>query len=190
MAGSIAEYLKRTGLRLSEDAFLTIVEESIDRVVGSGAEDSDLPPDERKRLEEGGFSFRRGAHTSDDPIARGAAEFAALMGSALSVNQVAKRLGVNATRVRQRISERSVYGVKRDGEWFVPRFQFGRRALIPGIGRVISALDPHLHPVAVHRWFTSPQSDIGTDDAEPMSPLEWLRTGGDPEELVPLASDL
>ena len=187
---SIAEYLKRTGLRLSEDAFLALVQESIERVVGCGAEASDLPPDERKRLEEGGFSFREEEGAGDDPIARGAAEFAALLGSALSVNDVAKRLGVNATRVRQRLSNRTLYGIKRDGEWFVPRFQFGRRATIPGIGPVVAAMDPHLHPVAVLRWFTQPHSDLGEEEGACVSPLDWLRSGGNPEELARLASDL
>lgn len=115
------------------------------------------------------------------------------MASALTAAQAAKRLGVNASRIRQRLAgpRRTLYGIKRDGEWRLSRFQFVRKGLLPGIGDVVAALDPKLHPVVVWRWFTTPNPDLlreGQD--EPLSPLDWLRAGGDPDEVSTLAEDL
>ncbi len=195
MGSLLAEYLKSAGIRLREDDFLALVHESLERVVGSAktAEASELPPKERKRLERGGFRFERAEAERDDPVVRGATEFAALMASALTVAQAAKRLGVNAARIRQRLAgpRRTLYGIKRDGEWWLPRFQFARKGLLPGIGDVVAALDPKLHPVAVWRWFTMPNPDLLRDgDDEPLAPLDWLRAGGDPDEVSVLAEDL
>jgi len=195
MGSLLAEYLKGAGIRLQEDEFLALVHESLERVVGSAktTDASQLPPEERKRLEQGGFRFERPEADRDDPVVRGATEFAALMGSALTVAQAAKRLGVNAARIRQRLSgpRRTLYGIKRDGEWWLPRFQFARRGLLSGIGDVVAALDPGLHPVAVSRWLTTPNPDLVWDgEDQPLSPLDWLRAGGDPEEVSALASHL
>ncbi len=106
--------------------------------------------------------------------------------------EVARLLGVDDSRVRQRLTKRSLYGIKLPDGWRLPAFQFdparpGR--LVPGIGRVLPRLDPALHPVAVYRWFTLPNVDLVLDDT-PVSPLDWLRSGGDPTEVAALAADL
>jgi hypothetical protein len=197
MPTELMRCLERAGIRLGEDAFLELVRESVERVVGSaliGTGALDLPAEERERLEKGGFTLDPEGETgADDPVARGAAEFAALLGSALSVVEAAQRLGVKAARIRQRLGglPRTLYGVKRDGEWWLPRFQFTRDGLLPGIAQVIEALDPELNPVAVWRWFTSPNPDLEVEEGDKAaSPLEWLRAGHAPAVLVALAADL
>jgi hypothetical protein len=197
MTTDLQRSLERAGIRIGEDAFLELVRESVERVVGSadlGGGALDLPPDERGRLEKGGFHFDREGETGhDDPVARGAAEFAALLGSALSVAEAAEHLGVQPARIRQRLGgpPRTLYGVKRDGEWWLPRFQFTRTGLLPGIAEVIEGLDPELNPVAVWRWFTSPNPDLEGDEGQrAVSPLEWLRAGHPPAVLVSLATGL
>jgi hypothetical protein len=162
--------------------FLTIVRKSIE-----------LPPEERTRLVDGGFRFGSPAVGPDDAVVRGAAELATLRGSALSVAEAATLLGVTAARIRQRLSDpqRTLYGIERDGEWLLPRFQFTDEGVIPGIAQVISALDPKLHPVAVLRWLRNENPDLVLSDSEaPLSPLAWLHAGGDPAEAAALAADL
>ncbi|MEE9281246.1 MAG: hypothetical protein V3V67_13830 [Myxococcota bacterium] len=195
MESTFKDYLDRRGIRLSEDAFVEVVRQAIERVLGSvqAMGQRGLPPDEQKRLEEGGFTFGAPELGPDHPVLRGAAEFAALLGSAWTVAEAARFLGVNDTRVRQRLTgpKRTLYGIKRDREWWLPRFQFAEHGLIAGIGDVIAALSTDMHPVSVWRWFTTPNPDLRSEDSEQLiSPLDWLRAGYDPEEAVSLAEML
>ena len=119
------------------------------------------------------------------PIAGLAAAHAELVSRWLAVAAVAKRLGVDTSRVRQRIYARSLYGFKHQSTWLVPAFQLRRRKLVPGLDAVLTALAPTLHPVAVSRWFTTPNADLVLGDAA-VSPIDWLAAGGSPE----LAQDL
>jgi hypothetical protein len=75
---------------------------------------------------------------------------------------VAKRLDVDTNRVRQRIYPRSLYAFTQRGVWLVPALQLERRTLVPGLDAVVAALSPMLHPVAVSRWFTTPNNTFGS----------------------------
>ena len=55
--------------------------------------------------------------------------------------------------------------------------------------RARAALPADLHPVAVYNWFTLPDPDL-TWQGEPLSPLDWLRSGGDPAPAAAIAADL
>ena len=126
-----------------------------------------------------------------EPLTETALEYARLLQSSLSVEQAAKLLGVNPSRVRQRLTghPRTLYGIKEGKAWRVPRFQFAGRKAVPGVAAVIGALPPDLHPVAVRRWLTTPHPDLRVDagEARPVAPLEWLRTGRAPEVVADLA---
>jgi hypothetical protein len=55
----------------------------------------------------------------------------------------------------------------------------------------LKRVDRSLHPVAVLNWFMLPNSDLFLDEeASPVSPRQWLLSGGDPEVLVHLAEEL
>lgn len=114
------------------------------------------------------------------PIAGLAVAHAELVAHSLPVAAVAKRLGVDTSRVRQRIYARSLYAFKHQGTWLVPAFQLRRRKLVPGLDAAVTALAPTLHPVAVSRWFTTPNADLVIGDAA-VSPIDWLAAGGSPE---------
>jgi hypothetical protein len=128
----------------------------------------------------------------ESPKLRGAAKNAALLASALSVQEAARRLGVDASRVRQRLAQRTLYGVRVDGAWRLPLFQFtdDLSAVVPGLGVIAPAL-ADLHPVSVANWLTLPHVDLvlGEDEMR-VSPRDWLLSGGDPQELLPLAQEL
>lgn len=187
--------LERVGLAVDPEGLQRLVLAAVRRLPPAprGREpERDLRPEERAALLRGGFSFDPLPPGADDPLARTVAEYAALLATAPPVPEVARLLGVDDSRVRQRLAKRSLYGVKLPDGWRLPAFQFdparpGR--LVPGIDRVLPRLDPALHPVGVYRWFTLPNTDLVIDNA-PVSPLDWLRSGGDPTEAATLAADL
>jgi hypothetical protein len=126
-------------------------------------------------------------------VLRGALEYAALRATALTTKEAAARLAVNDSRVRQRLAERALYGLKVDDEWRLPIFQFGAKGgLVPSIDRVLPHLDESLSAIAVLHWFASPNPDLASAETrgEPVSPLAWLKLGLDPGAVVELAEQL
>lgn len=144
---------------------------------------------EERRLRDGGLDPGPLAPEEAHPLHRTAAEYARLLHDSYSVERTAGLLGVNASRIRQRLTgtPRTLYGIKVGRGWRIPKFQFRGRRPVPGIERVVARLAPDLHPVAVYRWFTSPSPDLTLDDAS-TSPLDWLRVGNPPERVAELAA--
>jgi hypothetical protein len=123
------------------------------------------------------------------PIAGLAAAHAEVVSKSTTVSDLAKRLGVDTSRVRQRIYARSLYAFKHRGGWLIPSFQLEANGVIPGVEAVVSKLSPTLHPVAVSRWFTTPNSDLTLDD-EAVSPIAWLASGGPPAGVAASAGSI
>lgn len=154
---------------------------------------ADLTREEAKVLEQGGFALEDG-RGAEDPLAKTVAEYAALLKSSLSTGDAAKRLGVDPSRIRQRLTSDppTLYGVRIGTGWYIPEFQFDGDKMVQGIGEVVSRLDPELHPVAVYRWFTSPNPDLSMDEpnGRNLSPRDWLRLGLPVPPVADLASNL
>jgi len=138
---------------------------------------------EAEALKRGGFDLERRDYGANDPYLRGKAAYVALVAGGLSVTDAATILHVDESRVRQRLAKRTLYGVKLNGAWRLPTFQFHGDRLIPGLERVLPVLDPSLNPVAVYQWFASPDVDLAIDGA-PTSPRDWLLRGEDPDAVV------
>ena len=162
---------------------------------------SALTVQEVEALERGGLDLSPADPGTEDPLARTVTLYTALLQDSLSTAEAAARLGVDSSRVRQRLNAKpaTLFGIRlSDGSWRIPRFQFEGDRLLPGLGEVIASLDPDLHPVAVYRWFTSPHVDLLVDDAnapveligQRLSPRDWLRHGLGPRRLAELASHL
>lgn len=121
-----------------------------------------------------------------------------LLGDSLGVTEAATALGVNPSRVRQRLEARTLYGIKDGRSWRLPRFQFGghRRVLkgtVPNIGEVLVRVPRDMSPLAVNQWFVTPNPDLHDrrdDEERPMTPLEWLNQGYSPETAAHLAAQL
>ncbi|HEX9699174.1 MAG TPA: hypothetical protein VGD06_06905, partial [Acidobacteriota bacterium] len=122
----------------------------------------------------------------------GVADYAALLKTALSTREAADRLGVNPSRVRQRLGEGTLYGIRFGSEWRLPLFQFADGGLLPGFEEVIARVDrEEVHPVALYRWFTSPSSELYADDLEiELSPRQWLAGGRPGAPVARIASQL
>ena len=101
----------------------------------------------------------------------------------------AELLGVDRTRVSQRVTERSIYSFVVGDTRHFPTWQFDANRTIAGLKAVLGTLDGSLHPVVVSRWFTSPSLELVVDD-QPVSPRDWLATGGPPDVVAALAAYL
>jgi uncharacterized protein len=126
----------------------------------------------------------------NDPLIKSQAQYMALLEDGLSAADVAKLLRVDVSRVRQRLRERSLFGIEYEGSWRLPRFQFERRLAIPGLAQVLKSLPLDLFPLDVVDWFVLPDPDLQLDsDAAPLSPREWLLSGRPIEAVITLARD-
>jgi excisionase family DNA binding protein len=189
--GSVHELLTRHGIRVSEEEIARAMEVVL---VESGFQRPYPDPrralerDEAERLERGGFGLDRLAFGLEDPIARTAFEYAVLRATALTTSEAAERLGVDESRVRQRLRNRALYGLKTGVEWRLPAFQFARAGLVPGIDRVFPRLPKSLSPVAVRRWFHTPSLDLEETEEQgrALTPLQWLLAGNDPDVVAQL----
>ncbi len=126
------------------------------------------------------------------PRLKVAAAHAVLRGTAVPLAQAAARLGVEPSRLRQRIAEGSLLGVRlADGRsWGIPAFQLTPDAELPGLRQVMRAAAPGLSAVAIDAFFNTPNVDLVDDAGAPTSPVDWLRAGGDPEPVARLAADI
>jgi hypothetical protein len=123
-----------------------------------------------------------------DPLMRSIADYMALLETSLTTADAARYLKVDVSRVRQRLRERSLYGIEYDGERRLPRFQFERKQVLPGLREVISALPEGLNPLDVAEWFLSPNPDLELEKQDaPGSPRDWLLKGGNVAAVVKLA---
>lgn len=159
---------------------------------GLGVDDPQrhLSQHEQHALAAVGFDLEQ-EPSSAAPIAlmQAAAKFAALRATALSVRQAADRLGLDTSSIRRRLGDRTLYGIKADGRWLLPAFQFEGDALVPHAERALAALPAGVHPVAVANWFHGPDPDLELA-GEPVAPRDWLLAGNDPEPVVALAAVL
>jgi hypothetical protein len=115
-------------------------------------------------------------------VSRTTARMAAILADAASVEETATAMGVSGARVRQLLGDRALFGIRAADGWLVPRFQLQGGAPLPGLRLVVAALPTGLHPVAFHTWFMTPTGALRLDDA-PVSPRDWLASGG-PADVV------
>jgi hypothetical protein len=197
------ELLRQTGVDVTWNqiiiAFTNTLRQMVVTQTASNSH-SDLTTSEAAALQEAGFDLGTDAYGLDDAVTRTAIEYATLIATSLSVPKVAHMLGVDDSRIRQRLAARMLYGLKVEHAWRLPVFQFEGNRVIPGVDKIFPRLRPDVHPIAVYTWFTSPDPDLvversnatETDDetARPMSPRDWLRSGGNAEIVAELAASL
>jgi hypothetical protein len=189
-----SDVLRRRGIEMSEEKFATLLDEALSASPSAPAPAGDprevLTGAESVVLTIGGADLAAVGEDEGWPGTDAAASFGALLAGSLTVAAVAARLGLDASRIRHRLIEGTLYGVRLRSGWRLPAFQFDRRgALVAGVEGVLAAVPRDLHPVAVQRWFTTPNVDLVVDDVA-VSPMGWLAGGGDPAPAAALAADL
>jgi hypothetical protein len=190
MALSTAAF-ERVGVEIQPDEIDALLAEAVAAVVPSPplASGTELTPDEVAALQRGGVDPSPPAARVRQVLARSAAAYAALVGTAYTVAEAAQFLGIDESRVRHRLAARTLYGLRHGAGWRLPRFQFEGGTLVPGVQRVFPSLEPGMHPLAVARWFTSPDPDLTVEDVA-LSPRDWLLAGGDPDAVARIAGSL
>jgi hypothetical protein len=160
----------------------------------AGEPEREFTTEEAEVLQRGGLDLSSDDDENrEDALGVTAVRYALMLASALSTAEAADRLGVSEGRVRQRLKEGSLYGVRTPKGHRLPAFQFtDTGGEVPNVGALLRPLDGDLHPVAVENWFTLPDPDLYLDgnDENPISPREWLLAGGSPGAVVPPAGDL
>ena len=121
-----------------------------------------------------------------DPLMQSVADYMALLETSYTTSEAAKHLKVDVSRIRQRLRERTLVGIDYDGERRLPRFQFERRQVLPGLREVMAALPEGLNPLDVAQWFLAPNPDLEEGD-QTFSPRDWLVHGKPVEAVVALA---
>lgn len=123
--------------------------------------------------------------------ASAAAAFADLVSrSTRGDSSVARVLGVDRSRISQRVGERSLYTFVGPGEErYFPEWQFSDHATVPGLKQVLSAIPAECHPLSVDHFFTHANVDLELEGV-PVAPARWLATGGSPKAVSDLAADL
>jgi hypothetical protein len=187
---------EKAGLNVQLSDFESLVTEAVARVLPRRPlvdARADLTTNEVQFLADAGVpldDFAPPDLGSDSPLVQTAADYAALLATALTVPQLAMRLRVDQSRVRQRIARHSLIAVKDGATWCLPLYQLddaGHR-LVPGLASVAPRL-VQVHPVAAARRFVLPNSDLVDDAGCALSPRTWLLSGGDPEEVAALADE-
>src|SRR5919109_1079982 len=115
---------ERAGLTVALDDFERLVMEAVERVLPAWpAVDgrAELTGPEARFLERAGVA--PGDLGAGSPIVRAAADYAALLASSLTTAELARRLGVDESRVRQRLNAHALYGIRGRKAWRIPVFQ-------------------------------------------------------------------
>jgi excisionase family DNA binding protein len=186
----VARTLERAGLRVGVDEFLR-------RVGEAAARFGPLVDDPRAHLTtaEAATLTAVGADVSprrdDEPDERAAAavEAATVVATALTVRDAAARLGVDPSRVRHRLAEGRLTGLRRGGGWRLPAWQFTGDDTLPGLGAVIPAIPDDLPAAVVAAFFLTADPDLEIN-GRARSPRDWLAAGGDPARVTELAGAL
>jgi hypothetical protein len=155
---------------------------------------NEFSAEERAALERAGANFAPLLPEVADPVEKARIAYAALLLDTVGIAEAADLIGRDRSRVHQRIRERTLWAIPGEGGLRIPRAQFAAESEqhlveIDGMGRVVKALPSDLHPVSVLRWLTQPKPDLQIEGS-PVSPRDWLRAGGNPNEAVALAEDL
>jgi hypothetical protein len=186
------DVLRKRGIDLSDEEFAVLLDDALDGLTAEVDDDPtrSLTPAEAAALAAGGADLRPLGAEEPGPRAATAAAYGALLAGGLTVAEAAARLDVDPSRVRHRLADRTLWGIRLRAGWRLPAVQFADDGgMVPGLDRVLPAIPADLHPVAVWRWLTTPIPDLSLDGS-PVAPLPWLAAGGRPDQVAVLAAGL
>lgn len=106
--------------------------------------------------------------------------------ASLNSTEVALRLGIDASRVRHRQAKGSLYAFKIGGKRRYPIWQFTddpAQPVVPGLATLAKAFPDDWHPAGILAFMSTPQRSARIDGA-PVTPIQWLLHGGDPQVLT------
>jgi len=191
MTSSVAALLDEFGVPGGESDFVTALRAALRREPRPGA--STLSDAEAAVLaEHSGIDAAAAAQHSES---RRAAVHAAriefdLLRRSYTTHDVAAKWGVDDSRVRHRVRNRALYGMRVGRSLRLPIWQFDDELRpLPGLAAVLAALPSGMHPREVEGFMTTPQDDLRMRGHK-RSPRDWLLTGGDATPVAAHAADL
>lgn len=180
--------LTRAGLRVEADEFVSLVEDASRRLAPVDPRPADyFSPSQRNTLESVGLDLSPLRAGERDVRARTVALQAVLRDTALTVAGAAERVGVDASRIRHRLSAGQLVGWKDHGGWRLPVWQFTDDDVLPGLGTVLADVPEDQPALVVAAFMTTPQTALGDP---PVTPRDWLLAGGSPARVASLMSVL
>jgi hypothetical protein len=191
MSSSVAALLDEFGVPGGESEFVTALRAALEREPRPGASTL-TDADAAVLAEHSGVDPAAAVRHSESQRAAVAAariEFDLLRRS-YTTRDIAAKWGVDDSRVRHRVRNRALYGMRVGRSLRLPTWQFDDDLRpIPGLAAVLAALPRGMHPREVEGFMTTPQDDLRVRGAE-RSPRDWLLTGGSPIPIAAHAADL
>jgi hypothetical protein len=174
---SISEVFEAHGIHLDESQAIELIDHALYALRGDRAAATPLSPEEAAIYDAAGFG--EDPEALDRQSADVAAEFIALLASALPVAEAADKLGVTRPRMQQMVSADVVWAIRDGVKWVLPAIQFTGDGLLPGWASVAKSIPERMHPLEILGFLTTPQPELELG-GQPRSVVEWLRSGGDP----------
>ncbi len=113
-----------------------------------------------------------------------------LLRRSYTVGDVAAKWGVDTSRIRHRVRNHALYGVRVGRALRLPEWQFDDDLRpLPGLAALVEALPEGMHPREVEGFMTTPQDDLRLRGRK-VSPRDWLLSGGSAEQVRTHAADL
>lgn len=190
-SAEVQQVLGSAGLPDDPRRFVELVQDAIRTVVlVRHAVDSNALTDlDVRELREIGLSPRAEADGLREATRSATAKMAAILADSLSVEEAANRMNLHQSRLRQMLLDRTLFGIKLDGEWRIPAFQLSGKRQVRNLGPVLRATPPSVHPVELANWLLRTNRALEIED-QLVTPLVWLEAGGDPGPVTAIASEL
>ena len=173
-------------LGLSEAEVVEAVAERLGDTASAG-----LPAEQQALLEQGGLGFDEAHRYATDAVADLLAGEVGLLHTAVPLAEVATRMGLSVSWVRHLIAAGRLLAMRSGRRTLLPAWQFGEDGRpLHGLDVALRAARPGQHPLAWQAFMATPQPDLELG-GQPMTPRQWLASGGDPAAVADLlAGDL
>jgi hypothetical protein len=191
MTSTVAALLGEFGVTSSESEFVAALRTALNREARAGTVTLTDPEAAVLAAHSGVDAAEAAASSAPKRVAvdRARIEFDLLRRS-YTVGDIAAKWGVDTSRIRHRVRNKALYGVRVGRALRLPEWQFDNDLRpLAGLGPLLDALPDGIHPREVEGFMTTPQDELRLRGRK-VSPRDWLLSGGNPDRVVAHAADL
>lgn len=187
---TVEEVLHQFDTQLSESDIADGLAAALSRIPGASATALTAPEVAFLR-EHGGPGIARQVDRWDPAAERvqrtavAAQQLEDLIGSTASIDQAAKIVGVDRSRISRRLSSGALFSLTLGSRRRIPLWQFQGGAELPGLAEIVAAIPPGAHPSAVEGLMRTAQ-----DELDGQTPIAHLVTGGAVRPVADLVAAL
>ncbi len=148
------------------------------------------PPGFRDWLIESGAMSNDEFEATAAAVERGALQvmfmrsFLRFLSDTLTLEEATGVLGITEDEVRRAVEERTLHAFEVHGRLRFPLWQFDTKEpdhRLPGLTDIVQCIPQDMDWLSIQRLMTSPHEDLCSEG--PQSPVEWLRDGGDIDQI-------